>query len=803
MRWLVAIAAAWLGAVLCPPGATLALVGAAIAVATWARRGLAVAALVAAAWAGGAAARAAREPAPALPAGELWQGTVALPVEEVPGARHVVVDVGGLRVLVTEAQPAPGTGTPLPALLPGDRVRFAGALGAPLGFDDEGAFDRARWLRGRGIDAVAAARPPGVIPLAAAADGREAPRGLLARGWRAAAAVRDRAARVLLASSRGDGGALLQALVLGRRGQVPPRVEEAFRRAGVSHVLSVSGLHLAAVALLLYALVRRAWARLGLAHRVVPDRAAALVAAPAALAYTMITGAEVATVRSLICVLALLGAKLAGRRPDALTALALAALLVLLAEPLAAWDVSFQLSFTATWALAAAAERQRQRRADTGGGGWLAGRTRFVRWIGQTLLASLVAFLATAPLTALHFGVIQPAGLVANVAVVPLAELVILPLGLAGAALGALWPAAGAPLVTLAGWTAGALSWLVAAIARAAPVVSLPPPSSFELLALGAALVALATLVPWRRALLVAGSLAAVAAGSCVVGTCVAPALRREVRVTFLDVGQGSAAVIEAPGGETWLIDAGGRLFGAPGPEASEDERLAATAGDPGEQAVWRFLAARRVRRLDLVVVSHPHPDHFGGLEAVARHLPIAELWYGGEDGGDRRFAILLASLRARGTRVLAVPAGSVHARGGARLEALAPAAADPLRSVNDGSLVVRLGVGGRAVLFPGDLEAAGEAELVASVLPDKLHADVIAVPHHGSRTSSSPALVAAVAPQLAVVSLGAGNRFGFPAAEVIERWRGAGARVLRTDRAGAITVELDGAGGLRVATRR
>src|SRR5262249_2101104 len=163
-----------------------------------------------------------------------------------------------------------------------------------------------------------------------------------------------------------------------------------------------------------------------------------------------------------------------------------------------------------------------------------------------------------------------------------------------------------------------------------------------------------------------------------------------------------------------------------------------------GEQAVWKFLAARRVRRIDLAVVSHPHPDHYGGLAAVAQHTPIAELWISGDDPGDPRWTALVTSLQERGTHVVVARPGTARGAGAVRLEILG-GSADASRSVNDNSLVARLSLGRRRVLLTGDIEAPAEAELEAGQ-PD-LAADVVKVPHHGSRTSSSPALVRATHP--------------------------------------------------------
>ncbi len=849
MRWLIPVALAWAGGVLAEstrpaPAWTfaIALVLAAVAIvalaaaswratawsATAERRNLAFLALLvcAATAAGGLTsartrARVDSDPAwpgawpPAPRAPLVLEGFVAAPVEASAPGWRVLVDVdavvaseNGARLpaaarLLVRWDAAPGT---RPKLLPGDRVRLAGTVRLPRGFANEGAFDRARFLGGRGVDGLCSAAAPGPVRV-------DAPVAASAR--RLAAQARAALSGRIAGATSGDGGALVQALVLGDRAGIRPTVDDAFRRAGVTHVLSVSGLHLAAVALLLYTAARRAWLRLtswpGAAGawpaRVPAEAFAAAIAAPAAIAYTWITGAEIATLRALVATLVVLGGAALGRRPHALTALAVAALVLLADAPWTLFEPSFQLSFAAAAALVTLGVRMAPRPAPGPPAPPPSRARRFALAVARLGTASLAASLATAPLTALHFGVVQPAGLVANLVVVPVAELLVLPLGLAGALLAAIWPPLGAPLLATAGALAGLLAHVVAAIAKVAPVVEAPAPSPLELAALAAALIALATLRPVRRALLVAAAAASLAAGSCAHATWIAPAQRTDLTVTFLDVGQGDAAVIELPGGDTWLVDAGGRLFGAPGAEASADERLAALLGDPGEQAVWRHLHARRVRRLALVIVSHPHPDHFGGLAAVAAHVPIDELWVSGDETGDPAWTALLAQLAARGTRIVRPPLGGARERYGVRLVVLAPRggatehAAPAGLGVNDDSLVVRLEFAGRSVLFTGDLEAPGEAALVEALPPGALHVDVVKAPHHGSRTSSSPALVGATAPALVVVSCGVANRFGFPAATVVERWQAAGARVLRTDQAGAVKLRITPAGELQVST--
>jgi competence protein ComEC len=229
---------------------------------------------------------------------------------------------------------------------------------------------------------------------------------------------------------------------------------------------------------------------------------------------------------------------------------------------------------------------------------------------------------------------------------------------------------------------------------------------------------------------------------------------------------------------------------------------------------VLRFLRTRGIDRLDVVVISHPHPDHYLGLLALAGRIPIGEIWVArpppgvappGQPGALSQGDVLAIL----GARVVHPPLGAARRAGSVTLEVLGPvyddgagalpvAAADPVRSVNDDSLVVAVGFAGRRVLFLGDVEREGEDRLVAA---GGAAADVVKVAHHGSATSSTPELVAATGARWAIVSCGRGNRFGFPAPEVVARWQAAGARLLRTDLTGAVIVTIDRAGSISFET--
>ena len=221
-------------------------------------------------------------------------------------------------------------------------------------------------------------------------------------------------------------------------------------------------------------------------------------------------------------------------------------------------------------------------------------------------------------------------------------------------------------------------------------------------------------------------------------------------------------------------------------------------AFDPGEQVLAPFLWRQGIRHIDLIVLSHPHPDHANGLGFLVENFAVGEVWTNGQPTTQPGTVRLLAAAAQRGVPVR-LPRPLELA--GVRLVPLTGmSGADPAASENDNSLVLALEYAGRRLLFAGDLEADGEAALLAT---GGLRADVLKVPHHGSRTSSTEPFVAAVHPSLAVISVGERNRWGFPNPAVVARYLAAGARVLRTDTDGAVAVSLSADGKLQAGPAR
>jgi competence protein ComEC len=649
------------------------------------------------------------------------------------------------RLLDAMAPPAPWP------LALGDRIRLRAVPRAPRGALNPGGRDPASRLLASGIALQVLATGP---PVRATSPSALA---WIERGRERFAAAADGALPPAQAG-------LVRAIGTGDRGALDPGTTASFARSGLAHVLAVSGLHLVVVAFgvergLRWLLLRAE----AVAARTDPRRLSAALALAATAVYTLATGAGVPVLRAAVAAGVAFGGALLDREASAANVLALAVLLLLGADPGGALDVSLQLSFAAVaglvlWAgpLRRALPFPRPRP-----GSW---RARLAEPLLSGACATVAASLATAPVLAVHFRQLPLLGLLANVAGVPIGSALTAVASLAAVAAAA-WPPAAAPFLLAARPLAAAL--IALSDAAAAPrwsVLGVGSPGLAGALGFGVAAL-LATRLRGVRRLV-----AAVAAAACLFLPAplraAAARARGGLEVIFIAVGQGDASLLRLPDGSAVLVDGGGAPGGGP---------------DPGARDVVPLLRDLGVRRLAAVFVSHPHPDHVVGLAAAAAAFPIERVFSNG-DAGEGEAREVLARLAPR-----PLSPGERWARAGVSFEVLG--GPRETFAANDGSLVLRVAYGGTAFLFPGDVERAGEA---AAVARGGLRADVVKVPHHGSRTSSGPAFTAAVRPRWAVVCLSATNHFGFPHEEALAHWRAVGARVLRTDE-GAVRFLSDG----------
>lgn len=657
-----------------------------------------------------------------------------------------------------------------PGLVRGDYVRFMARPRRVDGFANPGGFDYARYLAGQGFWAEARVSDPRLIVRLSQAG----------RGgfWGRVDRFRAQAAQAIEKAARPRAAGVLEAMLLGRRGAVEPQVNQAFTRLGVNHVLAVSGLHVSLVAAAAFFLVVRGFFWLGgLTVRLRPAGLAALAALVAIAAYTALAGARPSTLRAAIMGGCLVLALAFERRADALSALGCAALLIGLAMPLAVLTPAFQLSFLAAAGIILALGQMP--RPATGAA---PGRPRrLVRAgaarLGQLALVSLAAFAATAPLAAWHFGHLPWLSLAANITLAPVVLFLGLGLGLPALAVfpvaphisGALFGLAGAGLEHFFG-----LLELAAAWPGIDPLV--PRPRPVFLLVYYGGWLAFFTRRTRAGRLATAGLAPVLLAVALVLPASLGALSQPRLDLTVLDVGQGLAVHAGFPDGTQLVYDAGG----FPG-----------SRFDPGEGLITPYLLARGVSRLDILALSHPHPDHYLGLGYLVRRFGPREFWHNGARARAGSFEGLMGQVEGAGV-LLRGPAQLERARafGGARLRVLWPPVGQMFGEPNDGSLTLKIELGRVGFLLTGDLEEEGLAGLLARH-EGELKADVLLAPHHGSARSMTRALLEAVRPRYVVFS--AAGRGGLPSPRALGMVRRFGARAVRTDLDGAVSFTTNG----------
>jgi competence protein ComEC len=580
-----------------------------------------------------------------------------------------------------------------------------------------------------------------------------------------------------------DEKAVLKALVFGDRSGIGDGLRERFNRAGAGHLLAISGLHVGIVATLVFGVFRwilsflppllwRGWGR---------QWAAAATLVPV-LAYGLLAGMSPSTQRAVLMVAVFLAALILGRTQDTLNTLAVAALLILALFPPALFSISFQLSFAAVLAIVYGLEKVGALGEQQVG----PPVKRAGRRLTGFVLVSFLAIAGTAPVVLYHFNQSSVVGIAANLILVPLVGFVVVPLGLVSAFGSIFFEPASAlgfwlcikilhPALVTVDFFSGLSFAAVKTVTPTLVEVGLFYLAGWALLNLRKA-----TIAPWVLAAAIV-----LAAGDGLYWSY-QRFWHRDLKVTAIDVGQGGCTLMELPGGGVVLYDGGG----------FSDNRLF----DMGQRVVAPLLWRKKIATVDMLVLSHPNADHLNGLIYIARHFNVQELWTNGDANTTQGYGKLMTVCREQGIVVRTVDAGTPKTVvGPVTLAVLNPPAgfigqADDIDQAyrNNGSLVVKAAMGETAFLLTGDIEAQAESQLVRQ-RGRELASTVLFAPHHGSRTSSSADLIAAVSPAVVVISAGAGNRFGFPHTEVTDRYRAAGSRILCTGTHGAIEMRSDG----------
>lgn len=587
-----------------------------------------------------------------------------------------------------------------------------------------------------------------------------------------------------VAPLRTDTQAILSALLIGHKDVISKDLRERFNRCGVGHLLAISGLHVGIVALVSFWLFNKTMAFIPvLIWRGIGQQLAAVSALVPVFYYGLLAGFSPATQRAVLMVVILLGAYVIGRRGDIFNTIAWAAVVLLILHPPTLFSISFQLSFTAVLAIVIGMKyvypifKQMEDSV----------LTRITQGLIQIILVSVFALLGTLPLTMYYFNQISLIGPFANLILVPLLGFVAVPLGLLAIFVSLISTYLAIPIFQLSAWVVD-VSLTIINLISSLPWASLhtftPTYLEISLYFLFWIILLSRKELKIRRAVMWGLFFLVLIDSTFWIHTRF---FDNRLRATILDVGQGSATLLELPRGKTMLVDGGG---------FSNNDNF-----DVGARILAPFLWQKKILTIDLVVLTHPNSDHLNGLLYILENFSVRKVLSShdvSDNYGYRCFQELLFKknvphpdyrtlvknwrLDQVTFNIFNPPCDFIFRR-----------IRERWRNNNNNSLVMKVSYGSQSILFTGDLMIPAENELLKMHSSEQLRSTILITPHHGSKSSSSQAFIDAVDPEFAVMASGWQNPFGFPHKEVLKRYLKRGARILRTDQCGAIRLALDG----------
>lgn len=658
------------------------------------------------------------------------------------------------------------------ALAYGDTLTVRGKLVLPQGQRNPGDFDYSRYLKFRGIYSLLYVYQKENVAVSSRDKGNPAIGFTLG--------IREDFSEFVRGNLPERQAVLLLAMLFGEQRAVFEEDMEMFRETGIAHALSVSGFHIGLVLLLVFAFCRITG---------IGQKKSLAVSLSALLFYCILSAFTVTVVRAAIMGTAGLLSYTFDREHNIYVALSAAGLAILIWNPYFLFDPGFQMSFAAVWAMAYLEPLLKDLLPDLFYGH------------SQVLTIPVAAQLGTMPFVAYHFNMVSPLAVLANIFLVPIMSGIVI-IGLCAFAF--LWfPLLGDTLLQASGFLINVLVASGGLISRLPGTVFFVAPPSFLMLVLYFVLVIISRML-WQGSLFGSqscgvsfpadnnagglqkffcehGKNVGAAVLICALLLVVVPGEGSEdLRIYFLDVGQGDAMLIQGPSGNTALVDGGGM----PG--------YMSGGYDPGKDTVLPFLHWHGVPRLDLIINTHPDEDHLDGLEDVLEEMPVSRVITPPVEGWEDKYASFLNIAGKKGTPHMTVSRGAViRLDKEVFIRVLSPPKSNGFESSNDVSLVLQVCHGSNRFLLLGDLEKEGIDSLIDGNAD--LQSSLIKIPHHGGKGSFEVSLYKKVSPEIAVISVGKNNTFGHPAPEVVDYCQSKRIRLYRTDLNGCVIVASDG----------
>ena len=680
----------------------------------------------------------------------------------------------------------------------GDHLQFKTRLKSPHSFQNPGGFDYEKYLRYKGIEVRAFVKDSsGIVIL------RENQGNIINTKLQQ---LRRNIKKLIKENSPSPQREIIQAMILGDQREIPKEVKENFNKTGTTHIIAISGFNIGIVALLSFIAIRlimKSSKYVLLRFNII--RVSTIIGIIPVILYTFIAGMGISVIRASIMAVTFMIAIILGKDKDLYNSLSLAALIILVISPYSLFDISFQLSFMAVWAIIFITPRLTM---------ILLGNNseetpNYKHWIRKIhknicifIIVSLTATLGTLPLIVFYFNRVSTVVLLSNLIVVPILGIIAIPICLA--------IIVAAPLsYSLALFFLNISTFIVGISISLVDFFASIPGSSFfistpTILEITAYYLFLIVSVKFIDVMTAKSSddsevknlishqwygitlLALIAFFTIdAIYLYANDNTNEKLKVTAIDVGQGSATLIEFPKGKKMLIDGGG----------SHDNVF-----DIGKYVIAPFLWHERINTIDIVVLTHPHPDHLNGLIYILSNFNVKEVWTNGETAEIDAYKIFmniikenkivhrLVSEQSGDMEINNVTINILNPHNSVGLENHLPRKFD---QTNNDAIVLKFILGNVSILLPSDISELSEARLVQSC--KNIKSQILSVPHHGGLTSSTILFLKAVKPEIAMISCGIDNVYNDPHPDVLNRYLSIGTKILRTDRNGAISITTDG----------